>query len=1026
MYLNTHSWFSLRYGVMPPDVLLEEARARGITSMALTDVHCTAGGPDFARRAAAFGIRPVLGVDFRRGAEQLYIGLAQNHDGYAALCQFLSGLLHASRTPYPPDRAPELPGVLWVYPLTKLARKGVLRDDEYLGLRPQDLDALRIGMQAAPEDWPREKLVALHSATFRHKQDHNAHRLLRAIDNNTLLAKLDRPLAANSPPQPRQVAPITDRLLRTGELEGAYLEFSWLLRASENLLERCHIDFELELDQGGLKHRNLQVYTESTQDDQSLLRGLCEEGLTNRYPDVEAHELEVILARIDAELELIEKKEFTAYFLVNWDITSYARGRGYFHVGRGSGANSLVAYLLRITDVDPVELDLYFERFLNLYRSSPPDFDIDFSWTDRDDVTRYIFERFEHVALVGAYSTFQYRAVVRELGKVFGLPKFEIDKLAGGGFDPSALGKIEQTIVRYAGILNNFPNTLTVHSCGILIADQPITRTCATFMPPKGYPTTQYDMRAAEELGLYKFDILSQRGLAKIRDTLDIIAEIDPQARVDIHDTARMKRDPNVKKLLRTAEAIGCFYIESPAMRMLMRKLEVDTYLGLVAASSVIRPGVAQSGMMRTYIERHRDPARRREAHPVLLELMPETYGVMVYQEDVLKVASRFAGMDLGQADVLRRAMSGKGRGQAAFDAARVAFFEGAQRKGREPDLVQEVWRQIESFAGYAFAKGHSASFAVESYQSLYLKCYWPLAYMTACINNFGGFYSTEFYVHEARLLGAKIDSPCVNRGGLRSRLHPESRSIVLGLNLVKSVDTASAQRIERVRAADGPFQSLGGFIERTGLGLEQVLLLVRCGALGFTGRSKQSLGWETHFLLGKVARQLGEATLFAPATGHVLPTMPPLEGGADEDAFDQLELLGFPLCSPFKLLTPEAARRTMHTTPAHALAEYTGRHVTTAVYLVTVKETRTARGERMCFGSFVDREGRWVDTVHFPPSARTHPFRGRGIYLVHGPVREEFGCLHIEVRSLEKLDLKPDPRYAENSIVKRPTKARV
>ena len=914
-----------------------------------------------------------------------------------------------------------------------------MRPDEYLGLRPQDLDALRIGLQTAPENWPLEKLVALHSATFRHKQDHNAHRLLRAIDNNALLASLDRaPLgeAATRKPPHRQVAPNTDRLLRTGELEGAFCEFSWLLRASEKLLQRCHIDFESELDQAGLKHRNLQVYSETMESDRALLRGLCEEGLAYRYPDAEAAQLEQVLERVEMELKLIEQKEFTAYFLVNWDITSYARGRGYFHVGRGSGANSLVAYLLRITDVDPVELDLYFERFLNLYRSNPPDFDIDFSWTDRDDVTRYIFERFEHVALVGAYSTFQYRAVVRELGKVFGLPKFEIDKLAAGRFNTNALGKIERAIVRYAGVLNGFPNALTVHACGILIADRPITQTCATFMPPKGYPTTQYDMRVAEQLGIYKFDILSQRGLAKIRDTLDIVAEIDPEARIDIHDTARMKRDPKVAQLLRTAEAIGCFYIESPAMRMLMRKLKVDNYIGLVAASSVIRPGVAQSGMMRTYIERHRDPARRREAHPTLLELMPETYGVMVYQEDVLKVASSFAGMDLGQADVLRRAMSGKGRGQAAFDAARAAFFEGAAHKGRAPELVQEVWRQIESFAGYAFSKGHSASFAVESYQSLYLKCYWPLAYMTACINNFGGFYSTEFYVHEARLLGANIEAPCVNQGGHLARLHPKSQRIFLGLNLVKGFDATSAQRIEHARAAGGPFLSLGGLIDRTGLGLEHVLLLVRCGAMRFTGRSQQALSWEAHYLLGKVARQLGEATLFAPATGQALPALPPLEGGPEEMAFDQLELLGFPLCSPFKLLTPEAARRTMHTMPAHALAEHVGRNVTSAVYLVTVKETRTARGERMCFGCFVDREGRWVDTVHFPPSARQHPFRGRGIYLVQGPVREEFGCLHIEVRSMEKLDIQPDPRYAENSpasrigvspsIVQRPAQARV
>ena len=1012
MYINCHSQFSLRYGVMRPDELLDQARAAGAKTVALTDVHCTAGGPDFVRLAAQYGIRPVLGIDFRDGASQRYFGLAQNHAGYTALCAFLSELLHkktaggGTKTSLrPPVRAPELADVLWVYPLDNAPPSGDLRENEHLGVRPQELAALRIDLQQPVPRWPRHKLVAQHSVTFRNKRDHNTHRLLRAIDNNTLLAQLE----------PQQVAPATDRMLRTGELEGAYLEFDGLLRASENLLARCHIDFAGELTKRGHNHRNLRVYSDSAENDRLLLEDLCREGCAYRYPDAEPEKLEKVLERIEMELQLIEQKEFVAYFLVNWDITSYARGRGYFHVGRGSGANSLVAYLLGLTDVDPVELDLYFERFLNLYRSSPPDFDIDFSWKDRDDVTRYIFERFEHVALVGAYSTFQFRSATRELGKVFGLPKHEIDRLAAARFNPQALGEIERAVIRYAGVLNGLPNALTVHACGILITDQPIEQTCATFMPPKGYPTTQYDMHAAEDLGLYKFDILSQRGLAKIRDTLDIIAEVDPGARIDIHDTARMKRDPHVAALLRSAEAVGCFYIESPAMRMLLRKLEVDDYLGLVAASSVIRPGVAQSGMMRAYIERHRKPEKRAEAHPTLLALMPETYGVMVYQEDVLKVASHFAGMDLGQADVLRRAMSGKGRGHAAFEKARADFHAGGARKGHKPAVVEEVWRQIESFAGYAFAKGHSASFAVESYQSLYLKCYWPLAYMTACINNFGGFYSTEFYVHEARLRGARIEAPCVNRGGLLSKLDGSTQTIVLGLNLVKGVESEAAERLEKIRLRGAPYQTLSGFIERTGLGLEQTLLLIRCEAFRFTGRSKQALLWEAHFLLSKTTKILGEATLFSAATGEKLPALPKLEGGAEQDAFDQLELLGFSLCSPFNLLTEEAAQQARNSTPAHALPEFVGRPVQAAVHLVTVKQTQTARGERMCFGCFVDRSGAWVDTVHFPSSARKYPFRGPGTYWLQGPVRQEYGCIHIEVHSMEKLDLKTDPRYADS-----------
>ena len=1041
MYLNTHSWFSLRYGVMHPEELLAEAQAAGITCMALTDVHCTAGGPDFARLAPQYGIRPVLGVDFREGATQRYIGIARDHDGYGRLCGFLSSLLHEGHAGKParlPARAPAIEGVVWVYPWARRTAQATwmqvgghqvsrhtaprppqgqpqkgLRNDEFVGVRPAELGALRLALQREPDTTPHTRMVALQTASFRHKRDHNAHRLLRAIDRNCLLAKL--PAA--------QVAPETDRLIRIGELENAYAEFPWLTERAEALLDACHIDFDGDLgdQEDGATHRNIRTFTGSIIEDERLIRDLCAEGLAYRYPDTD----EAILNRMEHEIEVLREKEFLAYFLVNWDITTYARSKGYFHVGRGSGANSLVAYLLRITDVDPIELDLYFERFINLYRSNPPDFDLDFSWTDRDDVTRYIFERYEHVALLGAYNTFQYRAVVRELGKVFGLPKHEIDALASGRFDPAKLGEVERAVVRYAGVLRDFPNQISIHACGILISDRPIHRTCATFLPPKGFPTTQYDMVVAEDLALHKFDILSQRGLAKIKDALVLIAETDPAADIDIHDMKRFKADPRVQHLLREAEAIGCFYVESPAMRMLMRKLRVDDYLGLVAASSVIRPGVARSGMMRAYIERHRFPERRGDAHPVLLEIMPETYGVMVYQEDVIKVAHRFAGLDLGEADVLRRGMSGKFRSREEFQKARQAFFDKARAKGHPTDMVAEVWRQVESFAGYAFAKGHSASFAVESYQSLFLKAYWPLEYMTACINNFGGFYRTEFYVHEARLLGGSIAAPCVNTGGYAARYTSETRTITLGFNLVKGVEGEMAATIERERRHNGPYRDLEGFVRRTGTALEQLLTLIRIGAFRWTGRSKQQLQWEAHFLLGHLPKRAQATDLFSADDLHAgradLHNLPTLAGGPEEDAYDEIELLGFPLSSPFLLLTPDAQTAAQHSIPARVLPECIDSKVTVAGYLVTVKETSTVKGDRMLFGCFVDREGQWIDTVHFPAVARAFPFRGRGAYLIRGTVKEEFGCVNVDVEQMEKLDLQPDPRYDEST----PTKAR-
>jgi DNA polymerase-3 subunit alpha len=347
-----------------------------------------------------------------------------------------------------------------------------------------------------------------------------------------------------------------------------------------------------------------------------------------------------------------------------------------------------VAYLLRITDVDPIELDLYFERFINLYRTNPPDFDIDFSWRDRDDIIRFIFNRFKHTALIAVYNTFKFRASVREIGKVFGLPKEEIDKLSSRQFAEKDLDRLSHLVLVYSKLIKGFPNYLGIHAGGILISEQPVQAYTATFLPPKGFSTTMFDMHTAEDVGLYKFDILSQRGLGKIKEAVEIISRNHPDhPEIDIHDIKRFKEDEKIKYLLRNAKAIGCFYVESPAMRMLLKKLQVDNYIGLVAASSVIRPGVAKSGMMREYILRYRNPARRRDAHPVLLEIMPETYGVMVYQEDVIKVAHYFGGLSLGEADMLRRGMSGKFRSREEFLKVKNQFFDNCRNSGKDDKL---------------------------------------------------------------------------------------------------------------------------------------------------------------------------------------------------------------------------------------------------------------------------------------------------------------------------------------------------
>ena len=632
---------------------------------------------------------------------------------------------------------------------------------------------------------------------------------------------------------------------------------------------------------------------------------LAFEGMLYRYgkDNIEAY------CRIRHELDIIDKLGFSAYFLMTWDIIQFSMSCGYYHVGRGSGANSIVAYCLKITNVDPIELDLYFERFINPKRSSPPDFDVDFSWKERDDVLDYIFKRYgaRHTALICAISTFRDRSIFRELGKVHGLPKEEIDRLVKDPGNELNKNEVTARLFNIGNRLMDFPNLRSIHAGGVLISEEPITCYTALDLPPKGYLTTQWDMYVAEDLGYEKLDILSQRGIGHIKDCALIVKE-NRGIEVDVHDVASFKEDANVRSHLKDGEALGCFYVESPAMRGLLKKLRCDDYLTLVAASSIIRPGVAKSGMMKEYIRRFNNRSAIKYLHPLMEEHLHETFGVMVYQEDVIKICHHFAGLDLADADVLRRAMSGKYRSRTEFAKIVEKFFANCKAKGYPDSLTNEVWRQIESFAGYSFSKAHSASFAVESFQSLYLKTYFPIEHMVAVINNFGGFYQTWVYVHEAQRLGATIHLPCVNCGKILTTV--QGTDVYLGYGLVQNLQTEVIHSIEKERIARGPFLSLADFIGRVPVSLEQLLVLTRIGALRFTQKSKKQLLWEIHRLVKGSAKPVyKQAALFAPPDRKF--QLPAFEHNELEDAYDEMELIGFPVSmSSFDMLETQFSRR--------------------------------------------------------------------------------------------------------------------
>lgn len=976
MLLNLHSYYSLRFGTLSLQDLISGMLAGGYDTAVLTDINNSSGSLDFIKLGRAAGLNLLAGMEFRNGDQFCFVAIAKNEQGFREINEYRTKLNMENRPT--PERAPEFEQVFVIYPFSKL-NTFPLRDFEYIGVRPNERTRAQLMDRKV-----LDRCVILATVSFR-KVDYTLHRQLRAIDNNLLISQLSND----------QLAGEDEVFIPRVKLMRLFSGLPQLLSNTNRILGQCSFSFDFT------SVKNKATFTGNRYNDKQLLHKYCMDGFSKRYG---GHD-RLATERIQRELEIIENLCFSSYFLITDEICRYARGRNFHYVGRGSGANSAVAYCLGITDVDPIALNLPFERFLNPKRKSPPDFDIDFSWNERDEIYDFIFNRYQtgHTALMGAMSTFRSRSILRELGKVYGLPKAEIDRLVHEPEHMLNKNEVTNTILSVYNRMADFPNQRTIHASGVLISEEPLTCYSAMDNPPKGLPTMQFDMYVAEDIGFEKFDILSQRGIGHIKDCRTIVRE-NLGVVIDTDNPKRFFQDAHIAAQLKSANTIGCFYIESPAMRQLLTKLRCDDYLTLVAASSIIRPGVASSGMMGEYIRRHHDPTTVVYPHPVFKEQLEETYGVMVYQEDVMKIANAYGGLDMADADVLRRMMSGKYRSKDHLIEIEEKFFSNCKAKGYPEKTSREIWRQMESFAGYSFNKAHSASFAVESYQSLFLKTYYPLEFMVAVLNNYGGFYNRKVYVNEARISGGNICLPCVNQSVFTTSI--QGKDIYLGFDCLLNLEGKLAHRIIEEREANGRYTSLENFVKRTQAGIEQVVILIRVGALRFTGIGKKQLLWEAHLLMSKHKPATVGMALFE--TESRKPILPPLEEDILEDYYDEIELIGFCVTGTLFDLAKSDYRGDM---PARELHLHEGKIIRVVGDFVCEKFVKTKRGDLMKFGTFLDAEGRFFDTVHFPQTLVKYPLRGAGIYLIEGKVVLEYGCPSIEVIRCAKMPLKPDPR---------------
>jgi DNA-directed DNA polymerase III PolC len=1007
-HLHLHSAFSLLEGTFNVPQLLFRLETLQLPVIALTDTNAFYGAIQFYQFAKQIGVKPILGCCLQSEDGHAVL-LAKNKMGFSQISQIITARHLVEKFSLRKD--------LMKIAYTSDPQMFVISQDEFLLndlagcwdhnhlfaelIRNKKEDnAKQVRRLRELAAFLRIGVVATNDVHFIYPGDFYLHRVFLAIQKQSHIhARL--PLSAE------------ESWLKTEkEMEELFRDIPEAIRNTAIIADQCNVDLEI----GKFAFPEFPVATQESS--QTLFERLCLEGLQQRYGSICGEPRQ----RLNIEMDVIRRLGFLDYFLAVWDLLRYARENRISWVGRGSAACSIVSYALGITNVDPIRYDLFFERFLNPGRKSPPDIDLDFGWKQRDQILEYVYERYGHdrVAMICTYVTFTARLAIREIGKALGLPDEEITSVSSRipwGADAKAVLEdpkqfpetrdlpLDQEpfplILKLAVHINGFPRHLSIHAGGIVIAPYPITQMIPLERATKGLVVTQYDMYGVEDIGLVKIDLLAQRSLSVLDDVLTILRDRGTPLN-SIYDYEALFEDEAVKEKIRTADTMGCFYIESPSMRGLLQKLRVTSFIDLTAASSVIRPGVAESGMMQQYIRRKTGEEPVEYLHPKMEPLLKETCGVMIYQEDVIRVASEIAGMSLAEGDLLRRAMSGKERSAQAMSDVEQKFLTNSVARGVERAVAAEIWRQISTFASYAFCKAHSASYAQLSFQVTYLRAYHPAEFLAAVLSNQGGYYSTIAYVEEARRMRLRLLLPDVIKGQLSYTAEGPS-AIRVGLMQIKDISARHWESLFEEREKR-QWENFIDFLLRSEFNEGELQSLIKCGACDGFGMNRPQLLWLMKAVFSSVVSQRRHSDLIGAAILH-LPQIPRLRNYTDDEKLRwELELMDIAVTKhPLHLFKPW--KKVRGYVPAKLLPEYEGQKVKVIGWHVTSKPASTKKGERMMFVSFEDTECLF-ETTFFPRAYDRfgHLFTSRGPYLIEGTVEEDHSVFTVNVEALKRI----------------------
>ncbi len=910
--LHCHSYFSLLDGASAPEALIKRAAELGYTALALTDHDGLYGAVRFWRAATDRGIKPLVGAEVTLDTGHHLILLAETQRGYADLCRLLSAGQLAGQKGHPRLSLDALAdytgGLLCLSGCRRGAVPSALMDKD-VGTAYQIAGSLReifgpdrfwieVQRHYAPTDAKLAAalvklaqragvgVAATNNVHYADRTGQPLHDLLSCIRQHTTLPEA---LAAGL------LHPNSEQFLKTPqEMAALFSDQPGAIDNTLRIAERC--DVRLDFSAQRLPAFPVpQGHTEA-----EYLHHLCETGLHRRFSPVPPQ----ARAQMAHELGVIERAGLAGYFLVVWDIVRFARSQGIRCQGRGSAANSLVAYLLGITPVDPLRHHLLFERFLSEGSHTMPDIDVDFAADRREEVIQYVYERYgeDHVGMVCNVVTYRARSALRDAAKALVFPPDIINRSAKALDTRSAevaAGEIEealrqvipadapalpwQVLSRLLREMDGIPRHLSIHVGGMLITAAPLIEVVPlerATMP--GRVVVQWDKDNVEDAGLIKIDLLGLRTLGVIEEALGHIRQ---RRGLSLDLDHLSLDDPAVYDLLQRADTVGCFQVESRAQVQMLPKMRPACFEDIVIEVALIRPGPIQGGMVHPYLRRRQalDPVTY--LHPRLESALAETLGVIVFQEQVIRTAICIAGFAPGEADQLRRAMS-RSRSDDAMAALHERFLNGAEAHGVDRETAGQIFQQLAGFAGFGFCKSHAAAFALVAYQTLYLKAHFPAEYYCALLNHQPmGFYPPAVLIGDAQRHGIAIRSPDANHSQTRCTLEEDGPGLALrlGLGYVHSLGEAGQTRIVE-RRKDGPFQTLRDFCQRTRLPRLVVENLIRAGTLDSLGRSRRDLLWE----LGGLTYQDEELDIQVPVEPAALPPLGPAEQWAWE-----YELLG-------------------------------------------------------------------------------------------------------------------------------------